>query len=153
MAKKSTGDYSVGYCRPPSHTRFAPGVSGNPRGRPRGNKNLKTDVLEEIREKVSVREGEKSRSISKQRAIVKTVVMRALKGDGKAINTLVALLLRFQETAPDVEAPNELATEDRAILDRFLARATTDRPAATPPAKGHVRVRRRVRPPSSAKGR
>ncbi len=39
----SDGSDPVGYCKPPKRTRFQPGQSGNPRGRPKGTKNLKTD--------------------------------------------------------------------------------------------------------------
>ena len=42
-------DYEVGYKKPPIHTRFKPGVSGNPKGRPKGTKNLATDLAEENR--------------------------------------------------------------------------------------------------------
>jgi hypothetical protein len=132
MGKPSKSVYVVGYGRPPIHTRFAPGQSGNARGRPRGSKNLKADVLEEIGEKIKVREGDKPRSISKQRAVVKAVVMRALRGDAKAVSTLVALLLRFQEAAVGEEVPTELAAEDFAILDRFAARAAAAH--STPPS-------------------
>ena len=131
MRKVLKREYVVGYGRPPIPTRFAPGASGNPWGRPRGNKNLKTDVLEEIGEKVTVREGEKSRSISKQRAIVKAAVLRALRGDAKAISTLVALLLRFQEATPGEETPIELAADDLAILDRFAERAVATQSAVS----------------------
>ena len=34
--------YEIGYCRPPVATRFQPGVSGNPSGRRKGTRNLKT---------------------------------------------------------------------------------------------------------------
>jgi hypothetical protein len=35
-------DYPVGYGKPPPHSRFVKGQSGNPRGRPPGAKNMKT---------------------------------------------------------------------------------------------------------------
>jgi hypothetical protein len=49
-AVESTADYDVGHAKPPKHTRFQPGQSGNPRGRPKGTKNLKTDLIEELGE-------------------------------------------------------------------------------------------------------
>ena len=36
------GMYQVGYCRPPLHSRFKPGQSGNPKGRPRQSRNMRT---------------------------------------------------------------------------------------------------------------
>lgn len=41
-------EYEVGYGRPPTHTRFQPGKSGNPNGRPKGSKNTKTILMEEL---------------------------------------------------------------------------------------------------------
>ena len=50
--KESDGGNEVGYRKPPMHTRFKPGQFGNPRGRPKGTKNLKTDLQEELGEKM-----------------------------------------------------------------------------------------------------
>src|ERR1700742_2968486 len=49
----------VGYKRPPKHTQFRPGQSGNPKGRPKGTQNLKSDLREELGEIVRVREGDR----------------------------------------------------------------------------------------------
>src|SRR5438105_4983911 len=40
--------YEVGYGKPPVHTRFPKGVSGNPAGRPKGAKGLNTIVRERL---------------------------------------------------------------------------------------------------------
>ena len=53
--------YEIGYCKPPKHTRFKPGQSGHPSGRPRGQRNFRTAVREALQEKVTIREGERQR--------------------------------------------------------------------------------------------
>jgi hypothetical protein len=104
-------DYPVGYRKPPKHTRFRPGRSGNPKGRPKGTKNLKTDLVEELAEKIRVREGDKTQHVSKQRAMLKALMAKGLKGDVRAVAQLVAMMGRLMdlgETSPD-DGPTTLA--------------------------------------------
>src|SRR5262245_15238545 len=77
---------TVGYGRPPVHTRFKPGKSGNPKGRPRGSRNLRTIIQDALMTKVVLRQGQGKRSISKLEGIVLRQVDDALKGDPKAIS-------------------------------------------------------------------
>ncbi len=126
-ANASGSDYEVGYGKPPRHTRFQPGRSGNPRGRPKGTNNLKTDLMEELGEKILVREGEHSRRVSKQRAVVKSVVNRALKGDARLNAQLISMMMRLLDTgegAPEVAEP--LRDDDREILREFESRVRRD---------------------------
>src|SRR5260221_10150889 len=80
----SSDQTEVGYGRPPRHSRFNKGQSGIPKGRAKGTNNLKTDLTEELEEMILVREGTQTIKISKQRAILKTLIARTLKGDGRA---------------------------------------------------------------------
>lgn len=47
-------DDKVGYRKPPAKTRFQPGQSGNPNGRPKGSVNLKTDLRSELSERIRI---------------------------------------------------------------------------------------------------
>src|SRR5712691_1840724 len=85
-------DYEVGYGRPPRHTRFEPGRSGNPRGRPGGSKNLSSLLSEALNEPVIVVENGRRRKITKRRAIIKQLVYRSAKGDWRGTKILLDII-------------------------------------------------------------
>jgi replication-associated recombination protein RarA len=128
-ANSEAGDYPVGYGKPPKHTQFKPGTSGNPKGRPKETKNLKTDLVEELAEKILVHEGDGSKKISKQRAVVKSLVTRTLKGDARAANTLLPMMMRLLDTGEgaQTEEPEELHPDELEILEAYKARLTGSR--------------------------
>lgn len=116
----------VGYKRPPKASRFKPGQSGNPKGRPKNARNLKTEFLEELSEVIRVREGDREMKISKQRAFVKALVAAAIKGDMRAANALVSFCTRAfgDENNESLKGP---ATEDLEILEEFVGREVRKR--------------------------
>jgi Family of unknown function (DUF5681) len=101
---KKTDDYNVGYGKPPKRSRFKPGTSGNPRGRPKGTKNLRTIVRDTLFEKVKVTEGGKVRTMNRVEAIMTGMVAKALKGDLRAATAVLKLANQHfppgQETEP-----------------------------------------------------
>jgi hypothetical protein len=80
--------YAVGFRRPPKHTRFAKGKSGNPLGRPKGSQNLVTIVEKACRERILVTINGKTRSLTKLKATILQLLNKAVTGDLKAINAL-----------------------------------------------------------------
>jgi Family of unknown function (DUF5681) len=113
---KKTDSAPVGYKQPPTHLQFQPGQSGNPNGRPKGTRNFKSDLRDELSETISFREGNREVSISKQRALIKRLVASAIDGDARSIATLMSFCARaFGEDNDD----QQQAPEDREIVQAF----------------------------------
>lgn len=97
--------YAVGYGHPPLGSRFKPGQSGNAKGRPRGSKNLGSIFHRILNEKVSVREGDRVWLISKFEAMMRNLAVQAVKGDQKAIRTVLALAQDAGQLAEQLPHP------------------------------------------------
>ena len=111
--------YDVGYRKPPKATQFKPGQSGNAKGRPKGTKNFKTDLLEELREQILIKESGKGLSVSKQRAFIKTLMAQAVKGDARAANLVLNTLFKLIPVESGDEETSDLTQTDLAILEQF----------------------------------
>ena len=116
----NSNDDAVGYGRPPKSAQFKPGQSGNPSGRPKGARNFRTELLEELAEPITVNDGGRDLTITKQRAFVKTLVRAAIGGDVRACGTLLSLCEKLDHA--DNEDNAELPPADCEILNDFSAR-------------------------------
>jgi len=115
-------DHQMGYGKPPRHSRFVKGQSGNPRGRPPGAKNLKTLLNKALNELVVVTDNGGRRKISKREAIVTQLVNRSAKADFKAIQIVLGLV-RDIESDTDPRSSDPTFTEaDQQIIQRLQAR-------------------------------
>lgn len=112
-------DFKVGFRKPPKHSQFQPGQSGNPRGRPKGARNLKTELEEELQERIPIKEGGQQKRVSKQRAMIKALTAKAVQGDTKAANVVIGMVYRL--LGDEIEKPEveELTKTDQAILEEF----------------------------------
>jgi len=97
--------YLTGFRKPPKHTQFRKGVSGNPNGRPKGSKNLASIFRKISEEKVQVNGPNGPRYISKLEAGITQLANRAAKGDLKAIRELISWKRAFGDLAPNVTPP------------------------------------------------
>jgi Family of unknown function (DUF5681) len=120
MTDASDTDDKIGYKRPPQRTRFQPGVSGNPRGRQKGVRDFAADVKRTLEIPVTLNENGKSKRVSTQEALILRLREKALKGDTRALETLLSLARTHNEGLISQSEDRSLATEDQAILDAYL---------------------------------
>lgn len=113
-------DDDVGYQRPPKANQFQKGRSGNPRGRPRGITNFKTDLAAELRETLVLTENGREKRITKQRAFIKTLTAAAIKKDIRAVNALLACMRLFGVGNEEAPVDNS-GREDLDFLESYLA--------------------------------
>src|SRR4051812_47295910 len=109
-----------GYGRPPKHSQFKKGESGNIHGRPRNAASFKADLAAELKEKLVLTENGKARKITKQRAFIKTLTAAAIKKDIRAVNALLACMRYFGVGAEEV-TPQNVDIEDLELLETYLA--------------------------------
>jgi hypothetical protein len=125
--------YPVGYKKPPQKHQFKPGHSGNPKGRPKGAKNLATDLYEELAEKLVVTEGMTQKRITKQRALVKALFARGLKGDTRAASILLKLLPNAELARQEAAESTSISKSDSQVLETFRQQLLAE---ILPPKKG-----------------
>ena len=125
MPNDGDRNYEVGYGKPPAKSRFRKGLSGNPKGRPQGSKNLSTLLDDALNEPVVVTENGKRRRITKREAVLKQLVNKAASGNPRAIQLLLGEMRlvegREQDSAQGVlfdEADREVI---RQLYQRFRA--------------------------------
>lgn len=112
---KDRPGYDVGYGKPPKEHQFQPGQSGNPKGRPKGAKNLATIFREALDTSVSIRTGETVHTMSKRRAMIEVAINRALKGDMRALDTVFKLCSILGEFAREAEAASAATIQIRFV--------------------------------------
>ena len=120
----ATNDDEVGYRKPPRHTQFRKGVSGNPKGRPKSSENLATVLARTLQEKVDVTVNGKRTRITKLDLAVKQLVDKATEGDMPALRQRTALVGAMdQEGANDPTISARHITEtDRKVMQSVLRR-------------------------------
>lgn len=122
-------DYAVGYGKPPKKGQFKPGQSGNPKGRPKACKNFSTVLVNELSERLTVKEGGKTRRLTKMEAVTKQLVAKALKGDARALGELFRQIKAYWPDEGGDGAESLPATEsDLALLEDLLRRSAPKTP-------------------------
>lgn len=112
MAKSGSSNKKVGYKKPPQNSRFKVGQSGNPKGRPKGSKNLIDTLNKEMESRVDVTENGRKKRITKREAIAKVLINKAASGDPRAAPLVLKAAgngrpLREEDEPHDTAMPRE----------------------------------------------
>ena len=126
-APKNDGDYQVGYRKPPAHSRFQKGASGNPKGRPPASKNLATLLARAIDAPVVVTENGKRKKKRKLEVAITQLVNKATSADLRAGITLFNMVEKYlpaeQAASSGLEPTNKSVSEsDARIMANVQAR-------------------------------
>jgi hypothetical protein len=120
-------NYVVGPGNPPFRTRWKSGVSGNPKGRPKGSVSIAALLQKEGLKKVPISEGGRKKFLSKIQVVVHQITNGAMKGEPKATALFIHELAKLSdvETAanPNLIVPNLDAAAMRRIAERVLKSA------------------------------
>ena len=119
MPPETPRDYVVGYGKPPVHSRFQKGRSGNPKGRPRGRRNMSTLLSATLNGWVTVVENGRRKEITKREAIVTQLVNKSASADLKATQIVLAML-RDVESLTDGSAEPAAFTEADDARQRLI---------------------------------
>ena len=121
---------AVGYCRPPRHSQFKKGQSGNPSGRKTGCRNLIPELLKVYTERVVIKKAGRRCSVPAIVAVAQVQCQRALNADPRAAEAMFknAKELGLLEQACESSSPDNAAA--KGIEEQFpaedIARLTRD---------------------------
>jgi len=118
---ESNREYAANYRKPPEHTRFKKGQSGNPRGRT--PKNLPALLAAALNEKVTVTENGKRRQITKREAVIAQLVNKSAAAELRATKMLIDMLRDVEKKAePAVAAKSPFSPTDKEVVQGLITR-------------------------------
>ena len=116
-------DYDVGYKKTSKSTQFKKGQSGNPRGRPKGSRSLKSTIEKSFRRKVTMRENGQTRQVTVIEAVLAKQLESAMKGNLKSAELILkySMMVGDRDDAQlDLDAGNGPTLEDDQATIREL---------------------------------
>lgn len=118
--------YEVGRGKPPKETQFKKGTSGNPKGRPKGSKNIRTILKEQFLKPVTVTQNGKQTTMAVIAVVSARLVNKAAKGDDhKAMKLALDYAIKLDDletrSATDPmgdQSPFDLSAEEMASISK-----------------------------------
>jgi hypothetical protein len=119
-------EYEVGYKKPPKHSQFKKGQSGNSKGPPKGSKSAKAIFEKALWKAVQIKMGDTTAKMPKIEAMLTSMIHQAMKGDKKAFDLVMKyadklkLLMSSAQQGGDNKASGFAWTEEHESLDSYL---------------------------------
>jgi len=123
--------YVIGYGKPPKSSRWKKGQSGNPKGRPKGSRGLRTDLDRELETKLTITVKGEEITGRAQQLMLHMLARRAAHDDVRASRILLDLVLQVFGAGDRGGKRDELSAQDQAIFEMLMA-SVSDLPAREP---------------------
>jgi hypothetical protein len=91
----AVSNYEVGRGKPPKAARFKKGASGNPKGRPKGSKNLRTLAEKQFLKPVTVTTNGRKTKMPMIEIIIAQLLKKAAEGDLGAMKAVLDYFAKF----------------------------------------------------------
>lgn len=121
MSNNDDQGYEVGYGKPPKNTQFKTGLSGNPKGRPPGSKNINLRYLleKELERKIKIKGSGEEQKISLKNAIIRQMVNKAAQGQQRSAE----FLFKFLNAWELIDEQNRITEEQQQHCGVLVAPA------------------------------
>jgi hypothetical protein len=116
MTTSDDHPYQIGRGRPPLHTRFKPGQSGNPSGRPKRRQSFKRDIADSLDAAMPNADGD----MTKQKKFADNLVDDALARDPLAIKIVAPIALALDGNEADHD--EQPSPEEQKLIEDFNRR-------------------------------
>ena len=117
--------YAAAYRKPPLHTRFKKGQSGNPHGRPK--KNLAALLAAALNEKVTATVDGKRKQVTKREAVITQLVNKSASAELRATKMLIEMMRDIEKRADPAPAEKSpFSPTDKQVVQQLIARLRRD---------------------------
>lgn len=110
-------NYPIGYMKPPTHSQFTKGKSGNPSGRPKQVTNMKKELEKALAKRVVVKTPDGPEDIDMLTLLVRSLINSAVKGAVGSQKLLASLIQQYEIGAS--ARSDELSAEDEADFNHL----------------------------------
>jgi hypothetical protein len=120
MTNTTTGDYEIGFGKPPKATQYKKGQSGNPGGRKPGSRSHSEIINKAMNEKVTVTVKGRQRTMTMMELAFTQQSKKAAEGDRHAMKLMMELLYQANDRDAASQVGSPMSAEERKAGDQAI---------------------------------